>query len=270
MEDHIPYNADELYSQNGTDILHKDGIDDHSTLGFVEEDDSFLANNSLCKQHRSTLHMLDSLRKEVVNMVRNDDPSAASNKSPPDVTIDLSNSTDISSPLVSPLLSRRITPISSNNRGVPNLINNTITPSSNTGPPPQYPNNDDATFCSMDHSINNEMEVLKEVSKDFEQELKAENLDTVFEAIERIGKSDNATRDGFSDIRDTDVIGETTHNEILNYEQKNYTLIDRRLLDAMDFFRSIEWYSTNIKFLVASIIISFLHKYILSRQESVG
>ena len=267
IEDHVPWNDNDLCSNNETDSFHEEVIDDHSTLDFVEEDDSFLANNSLCKQHRSTIQMLDSLRKEVVDMVRNEDPHATPYKSPQDVTIDLSDSTDITSPLVSPLLPRMTTPISSN-APFPSLIKHTITPtSSDAGHPRQYRNSDDSTFCSMDNSINNEIKVLKEVSKDFERELKAENLDTVFEAIGRIGKSDAAVRNGVFDSREKDTIQDRIRYECWNYEQKKSTLFGRCLLDAMVFFRSIEWFSTNMKFLIASIIVCFIQKYILSRQE---
>ena len=82
IEDHVPWKAGDSCSKNVSESFHKEGNDDHSTLGVVEDDDSFLANSSLCKQHRSTIQMLDSLRQEVVDMVRNDDVYVTPVKSP--------------------------------------------------------------------------------------------------------------------------------------------------------------------------------------------
>jgi len=246
-------------------------IDDHSNIGFVDEDDddSFLANSSLCKQHRSTIQMLDSLRKEVVEMTRSDNKYVTPKKSPQDVTIDLNSSIELSSPLISPLLSRTIISMSNKNTFVPNFSNHKITPHKcDTGHPRHYANNDDSTFCSMDHSINDDMNTLKEVVMDLERELKAENLNTVFEAIERIGKSDDPTINSLLKSEDKDVIREGICTELLKKEQSNKpTMLGLHLLDASDLFRIIEICSINIKILIASIVLCLIKKYVSSWQR---
>jgi hypothetical protein len=261
----------DLCSNNSIDSNHID--DDHSTTGFVDDDDddSFLANSSLCKQHRSTIQMLDSLRKEVIEMARGDNNYVTPKKAPKDVTIDLNNRTELSSPLTSPsLLSRKIIYVSNTNiTPFPVLSNHRITPQSDAGHSHHYISSDDSTFCSMDNSINNEMNILKEAVKDLERELKAENLNSVFEAIERIGKSDDPTINNLLESEDKDAIREGIRTELLKEEQSNKpSFLGHHLLDAIHFFRrSTEICSTNVKILIASIFLYLIRNYISSWQE---
>jgi hypothetical protein len=251
----------DLSSENGGRSDHVDDVDDHSTLGFVdhEDDDSFLANSSLCRQHRSTIQMLDSLRKEVVEIARSDGTYLTPQKSPQDVMIHLNSSTiELASPLTSPLLSRTIMPVSTQNTLVPALSNHRITPlKSRTG----QVRSDDSTFCSMDRSINNEMNKLREVVKDLQKELKAENLDSVFEAIERIGKSDDPKISSIFESEDKEVIREGIRSEMLNNKA---TFLGRLLVEIVDFPLSIEIGSMHIKILIASIVFRFILKCISS------
>jgi len=262
----------DLCSNNSTGSYHID--DDHSATGFVDEedDDSFLANSSLCKQHRSTIQMLDSLRKEVVEMARGDNNYVTLKKAPRDVTIYLNNRTELSSPLTSPsLLSRTIISVSNNTTPFPVLSNCRIAPQSDTGHSRHYISGDDSTFCSMDNSINNEMNVLKEAVKDLERELKAENLNSVFEAIERIGESDDPTINNLLESEDKDIIREGIRAELLKEEQSNKpTFLVHGLLDAIYFFLClVEICSTNAKMLIASIFLYWIRNYIFSWQEQV-
>jgi len=272
IEDQAALTVADLCGNNSTESNHIDDIDDHSTMGFVEDDDdSFLANSSLCKQHRSTIQMLDSLRKEMVEMARSDNKYGTPKKSPQDVTIDLNRSTELSSPLISPLLSRTIISMSNKNTSIPVFGKHRITPhKGDTSHLLHGINSDDSTFCSMDNSINNEMYILKEVVKDLERELKAENLNTVFEAIERIGKSDDPAINSLLESEDKDVIREVIRTELLKKEQaKELTFLGRHLLDIIDFFRSIDVCSMNVNILIATIVLTLIRKYISSWQEQV-
>ena len=262
----------DLCGNDSTGSYHID--DDHSTIRSVDEedDDSFLANSSLCKQHRSAIQMLDSLRKEVVEMARGDNNYVTTKKAPRDVTIHLNNRTELSSPLTSPsLLSRTIISVSNNTTTFPVLTNRKLTPQSDTGHSRHHISDDDSTFCSMDNSINNEMNVLKESVKDLERELKAENLNSVFGAIERIGESADPTVNNLLESEDKDTIREGIRAELLKEEQsKLSTFLERGLLDAIYFFLSIvEICSTNAKILIASIFLYWIRNYISSWQEQV-
>jgi hypothetical protein len=270
IKDQAALTVTDLLNNHSHESNRIDYTDDHSTVGCVDEDDddSFLANSSLCKQHRSAIEMLDSLRREVVEMVRNDDKYATPKKSPQDVTIDLNSSTELSSPLTSPLLSRTIISMNKNAQ-LPVFNTHSVTPhTSDSGHPRQGINSDDSTFCSIDHSIENEMNILKEVVKNLEKELKTENLNTVFEAIERIGNSDDPVINSLLHSEDKDVLREGIRTELLKKEQSiKPKFMECRLRDTVDFFWSIEIDSMNLKIFIASIVVSLIYKYISTWQE---
>lgn len=244
--------------------------DDHSSTIDCIDDDSFLANNSLCKQHRSSLKMLDSLRKEVVQMIRSDgkNPYGTPAASPRDVMIDLTktNAGDFSSPLGSPVNSRRNTKLS------PGLVTPLSIPSlSNTENTTRcqslvtnHGQNDDYTFCSMDDSINQEMNLLKEVATELEKELRETNINTVFEAIERIGESNNPEIKSVLMSEDRDVIREGIRNELQKeeflYAQDSVKPFHVHL---MEFVESFEGGSMNIKVLAVAIAFSLIRNWIL-------
>lgn len=256
----------DLCNNFGTESHHIEDIDelstldhstiDNSTIGY--DDDSFIANSSLCKEHRSTIHMLNSLRREVVEMTRSDDQYLTPKKSPQEVTIDMSRGTDLSSPLVSPLLARTTVSLSNKNNILPSLSNHRVTPNGSENYPRHLKNSDDSTFCSMDNSIQNEMNVLKEVVKDLERELKAENLDTVFEAIERIGKSDDPIIKSLFGAEDKGASGKMSKGQ-----SHEHVLFRYELLDSMRFLRIIWNCSMNVKILIASIVICLIRKYFM-------
>jgi len=244
--------------------------DDYSTIGSIgeNEDDSFVENNSLCKQHRTTLFLLDSLRKEVMEMVRSDDTSVTPVKSPQDVLIDVNNGIELASPLASPLLSRKLKSISDKDSSIQKLNDRRILlHKSDSGFMSYCTNNDDSTFCSMDNSINNEMNILKEAVKDLERELRTENLNTVFEAIERIEK--NPTTDGLLELEDKDVIRERIRNELS--ERKNWmtpTFLKHTFFETIvEFLLSTENSSMHMKILMASIFYYLIRTYMFSWQD---
>ena len=244
--------------------------DDYSTIGSIgeNEDDSFVENNSLCKQHRTTLFLLDSLRKEVMEMVRSDDTSVTPVKSPQDVLIDVNNGIELASPLASPLLSRKLKSISDKDSSIQKLNDRRILlHKSDSGFMSYCTNNDDSTFCSMDNSINNEMNILKEAVKDLERELRTENLNTVFEAIERIEK--NPTTDGLLELDDKDVIRERIRNELS--ERKKWmtpTFLKHTFFETIvEFLLSTENSSMHMKILMASIFYYLIRTYMFSRQD---
>ncbi len=241
---------------------------DNSTLGFDEDDDSFIANSSLCKEHRSAIHMLNSLRREVVEMVRSDDGGTAPKKSPRNVTIDLGRQKQLlTSPLLSPLLSRTTVP-ASNKYPIPSLNDYKITPDGSECDPHHLQTSDDNTFCSMDDSIQNELKVLKAGSKDLERELEAENLDSVLEAIERIRtKSDEQVPKAKGLVSSED---EITSRERIRTEPTSgetsfeYSNTDSQLFDGVILLRTIQnyLYSMNIKILIACIVIGLIREYV--------
>ena len=244
--------------------------DDYSTIGSIgeNEDDSFVENNSLCKQHRTTLFLLDSLRKEVMEMVRSDDTSVTPVKSPQDVLIDVNNGIELASPLASPLLSRKLKSISDKDSSIQKLNDRRILlHKSDSGFMSYCTNDDDSTFCSMDNSINNEMNILKEAVKDLERELRTENLNTVFEAIERIEK--NPTTDGLLELDDKDVIRERIRNELS--ERKKWmtpTFLKHTFFETIvEFLLSTENSSMHMKILMASIFYYLIRTYMFSRQD---
>ena len=253
----------DLCSDHSTDSHHVDSIGDHSTIDYVDEndDDSFIANSSLCRQHRSTIQMLNSLRKEVVEMVRSEDKYSTPKKSPQDVTIDLSKQTELSSPLVSPLLARTTVSLSNKNALIPSLSNHRVTPYGSESHPRYPKNSDDSTFCSMDYSLENDMNNMEEVVKNLERELKAENLDTVLEAIERIGKSEDPIIKNLFGSEDKDASQEGFLNEEQPLERTSF---GSQLLSIIDFFKCMLIYSTDAKILIASIILCLIYKYISS------
>lgn len=255
----------DLCSDHSTDSHRVDSIGDHSTIDYDDEtdDDSFIANSSLCRQHRSTIQMLNSLRQEVVEMVRNEDKYSTPKKSPQDVTIDLSQQTELSSPLVSPLLARTTVSLTSKNALVPSLSNHRVTPYGSESHPRYPKNSDDSTFCSMDYSLENDMNNMKEVVKNLERELKAENLDTVLEAIDRIGKSDDPIIKNLFGLEEKDA----SQEGLLDEEQlREHTSFGSQLLSIIDFFKCMIVHSTDAKILIASIILCLIYKYISSWQ----
>jgi len=244
--------------------------DDYSTIGSIgeNEDDSFVENNSLCKQHRTTLFLLDSLRKEVMEMVRSDDKSVTPVKSPQDVLIDMNNGIELASPLASPLLSRKLKSIADKDSSIQKLNDRRILlHKSDYGFMSYCTNNDDSTFCSMDNSINNEMNILKEAVKDLERELRTENLNTVFEAIERIEK--NPTTDGLVELDDKDFIRERIRNELS--ERKKWmtpTFLKHTFFETIvEFLLSTENSSMHMKILMASIFCYLIRTYMFSWQD---
>lgn len=260
--DPVAFTVADLCSDHSTESHRLDGIDDHSTIEYVDEDDedSFIANSSLCKQHRSTIQMLNSLRREVVEMVRGQDNYSTPKKSPQDVTIDLTRQTDLSSPLVSPLLARTTVSLSSKNAFLPSLSNHRITPHDSESNPRYPKSSDDSTFCSMDYSLQNDMNNLNEVVKNLEKELKAESLDTVLEAIDRIGKSEDPIIKNLfgSEDRGASQAGGRTGER---------TSFGSQILSIIDFFRCVLIYSMDAKILIASIAFCLIRKYISSWER---
>lgn len=247
---------------------HTDETDDHSTIEFAddEDDDSFLANSSLCKQHKSTIRMLDSLRKEVVEMTRDDGDNgtritATPKKAPRDMTIDM-NST---SPLISPMHSRNLLSMAKGTK-IPVFNNNIMKLEKNEDKNHRHrSNSDDSTLCSMDNSINQEMNVLKEVAMELEKELKAENLNTVFQAIERIDRSEDPTIKGVLGSEDKEIIREIIRNELNRKEQtQQNNFLERCRLDIIMFIQSVEGGSMNIKILIVSIVLGLIRKFIFA------
>lgn len=261
LDDPVAFTVADLCSDHSAESHRLDGIDDHSTIGYVDEDDedSFIANSSLCKQHRCTIHMLNSLRREVVAMARGKDNYSTPKKSPQDFTIDLTRQTDLSSPLVSPLLARTTISLSSKNALLPSLSNHRITPNESEGDPRYRKTSDDSTFCSMDYSLQNDMNNLNEVVKNLERELKAESLDTVLEAIDRIGKSEDPIRKnlfGSEDGGATQAVGRTGE----------CTYFGSQILSIIDFFRCVLIYSMHAKILIASVAFCLIRNYLSSRE----
>lgn len=239
---------------------------DNSTLGYDEDEDSFIANNSLCKQHRSTLHMLNSLRREVVEMARSDDRCTEPKKSPQDVTIELGRQAELlASPLMSPLLSRPRVAVS-NKYPIPSLTDHKITPDGSDSDSYHRRTSDDNTFCSMDDSIQNELQVLKTSSKDLERELEAENMDTFLEAIARIRKSDDSSAKGLVGSEDEGTNPERIRTEPVSDDPLNECAVpDSQIFNGVNLLRIIQnyLYSMNIKILIACIVIAFI-------REAVG
>jgi hypothetical protein len=278
---------------------HTDEIgDDHNSIGeYVnddndedDDDDSFLANNSICKMHKSTIRMLDSLTDEMVEMARSDTTDNKTLKRRrnsnqnndylvSDMTIDLNtnntNDNDESlmhSPLNSPMNIRNILSITK-------IDNTTISiprqQSFNNSKNNYDDNDDDSTLCSIDNSINNELNALKDVAKELGKELEAENLNihTVFEAIERIGNSDdpNVKNILVSDERDIirtcirDEIRKNNNNKqqqkmkniILRYCHLGYSY-DHQMFDEENTTKS------SVIILIVSILIGLILKYISS------
>ena len=236
---------------------------DNSTLGFDEDDDSFIANNSLCKEHRSAMHMLNSLRREVVEMVRSDDGCRAPKKCPRNVTIDLGRQRELlTSPLLSPPLAR-----TTNKYPIPSLDDHQITPEGSQCDPHHLQTSDDNTFCSMDDSIQNELNVLKTSSKELERELEAENLDTVLKAIERIKTKADQQPDAevLVDSEDESARRERMHTEPARDEPSfEYTIPDSQRFDGVILLWIIQnyLYSMNIKILIACIVIGLIREYV--------
>lgn len=265
VEEHMALTVADLCSSIN-ESANTSEFDDHShstiDYSYTDDEDSFLANNSLCKQHKSTIKMLDSLRKEVIQMVRNDSNYGTPNKSPRDVTIDLNRITDLSSPLGSPVLERDTVSLNQKVIPLPSLSNKEETVTA-----PCHcivnVNNDDSTFCSMDNSINNEMNILKEVARDLEKELKEATMNTVFKAVERIGESDDPQIRSVLESGDKDVIREGIRNEIQKQEQsEQQTFWECCYTDFIAFILSLEGGSMNIKVLILSIGFGLIQKFI--------
>lgn len=270
--------VDDLCINHSIDSMDMDESDGQSASEIVEEedDDSFLANNSVCKQYSSTIQMLDSLRLEVVEMTRSDGKYSTLEHSPRDVTIDLNSTPELSSPLTSPTLERTILNMANRGTAIPILNNKRIEMRKhNTDYLRRCINSDDnstfcsttdnSTFCSMDNSIEHEMNALKEVAKDLEKELEAENLNTVFQAIERIGKSDDPTIHSVLMSGDKDLIREGIRAEVLNKQQMKTprsVCLRRRRFSIVYFFWSIEGYSANTNILIASISFGLIRKFV--------
>ena len=201
-------------------------------------------------------------------MVRSDDTSVTPVKSPQDVLIDVNNGIELASPLASPLLSRKLKSISDKDSSIQKLNDRRILlHKSDSGFMSYCTNNDDSTFCSMDNSINNEMNILKEAVKDLERELRTENLNTVFEAIERIEK--NPTTNGLLELDDKDVIRERIRNELS--ERKKWmtpTFLKHTFFETIvEFLLSTENSSMHMKILMASIFYYLIRTYMFSRQD---
>ena len=291
----------ELYTSsnklNDDDGSHHTGIidDDHNSVGrYVnddsdeddDDDDSFLANNSICKMHKNTIQMLDSLKDEVVEMARNDTKTLRTRKRNQteylvsDMTIDLNNDNDNSnndeslmhSPLNSPMNIRNINSIGRNDNASTSIPVQSFDNSNNIGNN-DSDDDDDSTMCSIDDSINNELNALKDVALELGKELEAENLNihTVFEAIDRIGSSDdpNVKNILVSDERDTirncirDEIKRTNNNEqqqkmkniLLRYCHLGYNYDDQM-------FDEEQTTKSSVIVLIVSIFIGFILKYI--------
>mmetsp|Transcript_3356 Transcript_3356/g.9321 ORF Transcript_3356/g.9321 Transcript_3356/m.9321 type:complete len:277 (+) Transcript_3356:471-1301(+) len=234
---------------------------DHSTIDYADEEDSFLANNSLCKQHKSTIRMLNSLRREVVQMVRSDGNFETPRHSPRNVTIDLTSVADISSPLGSPILERDTVSVSKDDiTEAPSLIIK-----KKKSP---FFSNDESTFCSMDDSIQHEMNVLREVARDLEKELKEATMNTVFEAIERIGESDDPGTKNVLGSEDKDVIRDGIRKEIQKQELlQQRTVLDRLRTNIVGYVESLEGDWLNVKVVMASIAVALIRKSLFAWIE---
>uniref|UniRef100_A0A6U9ZH85 Uncharacterized protein n=1 Tax=Pseudo-nitzschia australis TaxID=44445 RepID=A0A6U9ZH85_9STRA len=263
VEEHMALTVADLCSTIN-ESANTSEFDDHShstiDYSYIDDEDSFLANNSLCKQHKSTIKMLDSLRKEVIQMVRSDGNYGTPSKSPRDVTIDLNRITDLSSPLGSPVIERDTVSLDQKVIALPSLSNKDETSPCRCI---VHASNDDGTFCSMDNSINNEMNILKEVARDLEKELKEATMNTVFEAVERIGESDDPQIRSVLESGDKDVIREGIRNEIKKQEQSEQQPVWKCCYtDIKTFILSLEGGSMNIKVLIVSIAFGFMRKFI--------
>lgn len=252
--------ADLCSDQNSNGVHHFDEFSDHSTIGYTddeEDDDSFLANNSLCKQHKSAMKMLDSLRKEVVQMARSDGKfETRPKKSPRDVMIDINgDNDDLSSPLGSPTLLRKTVSLSHTTPSVPTMAqrnNSACVLKVST-------HSDDSTLCSLDNSIDHEMSALKEVAKDLETELREANINSVFGAIERMGNSDDPAIKNVLESEDKEVLREGIRKELESYELAQQP--HRRFLDYMETF---EGGSMNLKVLIAAVVFALMQRHFFS------
>lgn len=271
---------------------------DQSTIDYTygdedDEDDSFLANNSLCRQHKSAIQMLDSLRKEVVQMVRSDDVVGSNNnlgthnhtatqtqtqsktprRSPRNVTIDINSTTaDVSSPLGSPVVDRDTVSVSSAIPAAPSLSDDRKTTRTTTSTTRScYSNNEESTFCSMDDSIEHEMNVLKEVARDLEKELQEANIHTVYQAIERIGESEDPDTKNVLDSADKNVIREGIRNELLRQEQEQLQQEQTVLIffrdNVVDCVESFEGGWMNVAVLATSIAFALIRNCISAWGE---
>jgi len=248
------------YDHSTIDYDHSTIDYDHSTIDYTDEEDSFLANNSLCKQHKSTIRMLNSLRREVVQMVRSDGNFETPRHSPRNVTIDLTSVADVSSPLGSPILERDTVSVSNDITEAPSLI---IKKKKRP-----FFSNDESTFCSMDDSIQHEMNVLREVARDLEKELKEATMNTVFEAIERIGESDDPGTKNVLGSEDKDVIRDGIRTEIQKQELlQQRTVLDRLRTNVVGYVESLEGDWFNVKVVMASIAVALIRKSLFAWIE---
>ena len=108
------------------------------------------------------------------------------------------------------------------------------------------------------------MNAMKEVAKDLQRELKAENLDTVFEAIERLGKGDDSVMKSLFGSENENASRENNSDEFVNKEQwYGSLLILNQLFHNIGFFLRMIWNcSMNVKILIGSIVIGLMHRYI--------
>jgi len=234
--------------------------------------------------------MLDSLTDEVVEMARGNNATTTTTLDKNsgrniNMTIHLNNSTRLSSPLSSPMYIQNILSITKEvNTNVPrppyssSNSNSNINSNSNSnnifdksrGSYGQYDNDDDdddnnddnSTMCSIDNSIHNELNALKEVATELEKELEEENLNTVFEAIERIGNSDNQNVKNALDSEKKDLIRECIRDEIRKNKQKNFFILRYCRLGITSIIRTFEVNTKSIIILVVSIILGLVLKYI--------
>ena len=99
------------------------------------------------------------------------------------------------------------------------------------------------------------MNVLKELVKDVEREFAAENLDTVFEAIGRIGKADGPIIKSLFGTEDRGVSRESLQLELSSKEQHEPKFFGRQILGNIgNFFMFIRNCSMSVKILIASIV----------------
>lgn len=231
--------------------------DDQSSINCVD-DDSFLANNSICKLHRSKLSMLDSLANEVAAMVRGDRSPTPFNTT--------TNATASSSSLSSPFdLNNPIQLLSPSPLRSPTNTRNVLST-------PINDNNDDdtSTLCSIDNSINNELNALKEVAIELGKELEKENLNTVFEAIERIGDSDDPNVKNVLESEEKDLIKEIIHDEMMkkNDQKKKESVSQYYCLVKGAIIQTFEQNAEHITVLIISILFGLVLKYIYTNHVS--
>jgi len=280
-----------------TDFCTNRNLDDgshHTNEMYVDDDDdSFLANNSICKLHKKTIRMLDSLTNEVVEMARGNNATTTTTTTALDknsrkqinMIINLNNSTRLSSPLSSPRYIQDILSIAKEaNTNAPRPLNSSSKSIFNKSRDScgQYNDDDDddindddddddddddnSTMCSIDNSIHNELNALKEVATELEKELGEENLNTVFEAIERIGNSGNQNVKNALDSEKKDIIRECIRDEIRKNKEKKFLILRYCRLGITSIIRTFQVNTKSIIILIVSIILGLVLNYIFASR----